>query len=186
MKLKNKVAKGQRFGKWIALENRQTGKTKVLVRCKCGLEKEVSASHLICSASRGCRKCRNVPSGNQSSAWKGQGQIPAKFFWRVWNGAKERGILFELNIIEAAEVFDKQNGKCALTGRHLTFGTRANNITESKYYENTTASLDRMDSTKGYIVGNVQWVHKSVNMAKYTLSQHEFIELCREVAEYIQ
>ena len=29
-----------------------------------------------------------------------------------------------------------------------------------------TASLDRIDSTKGYVRGNIQWVHKDINWFK--------------------
>lgn len=47
----------------------------------------------------------------------------------------------------------------------------------------TTISLDRIDSTKGYIEGNVQWVHKSVNIMKSTLTQEQFINFCKLVAE---
>jgi len=44
-----------------------------------------------------------------------------------------------------------------------------------------TASLDRIDSSKGYIEGNVQWVHRKINMMKQSYTQEEFIELCQAV-----
>lgn len=47
-----------------------------------------------------------------------------------------------------------------------------------------TASLDRTDSTNGYVDGNIQWVHKNVNLAKHSLSQDDFIELCSSVASH--
>lgn len=43
------------------------------------------------------------------------------------------------------------------------------------------ASLDRIDSSKGYIPGNVQWVDKRVNYMKQALPEGEFAELCRLV-----
>lgn len=43
-------------------------------------------------------------------------------------------------------------------------------------------SLDRIDSSRGYEVGNVQWVTKYVNWAKNDLSQEDFINLCIAVA----
>jgi hypothetical protein len=46
------------------------------------------------------------------------------------------------------------------------------------------ASLDRIDSSKGYIDGNVQWVHKEVNEMKMQATQNEFIEYCNLVAEF--
>ena len=46
------------------------------------------------------------------------------------------------------------------------------------------ASLDRIDSKKGYIEGNVHWVFKSINRLKSDLTHTEFIELCGLVSKY--
>ena len=45
-----------------------------------------------------------------------------------------------------------------------------------------TASLDRIDSSKGYIEGNVQWVHKSVNIMKCDFSSDIFIGICNQIS----
>ena len=47
-----------------------------------------------------------------------------------------------------------------------------------------TASLDRIDSCKGYTIDNVQWVHKWINVMKSDHSQDEFIALCRAVTTH--
>ena len=39
-------------------------------------------------------------------------------------------------------------------------------------------SLDRIDSKKGYVKGNVQWVHKTVNRLKMDLSEEELMYWC--------
>jgi hypothetical protein len=44
-----------------------------------------------------------------------------------------------------------------------------------------TASLDRIDSSSGYTVNNIQWVHKMVNGLKGFLSNDEFIFWCQKV-----
>ena len=46
-----------------------------------------------------------------------------------------------------------------------------------------TASLDRIDSTKGYIEGNVQWVDKIVNAMKWNIPEKYFIEICKTIAK---
>ena len=46
----------------------------------------------------------------------------------------------------------------------------------------TTASLDRIDSKKGYIKGNLQWVHKDLNIMKNSYPNQYFIEMCKKVA----
>lgn len=50
-------------------------------------------------------------------------------------------------------------------------------------YEEQTASLDRIDSSKGYIPGNVQWVHKDVNKMKLALSEKRLLELCTLIVQ---
>lgn len=47
-----------------------------------------------------------------------------------------------------------------------------------------TASVDRIDSTKGYTPDNVQWVDKRINFMKQHFSQVEFVELCCLVSKH--
>lgn len=44
-----------------------------------------------------------------------------------------------------------------------------------------SASLDRIDSSQGYIEGNVWWVHKIVNVIKLDFSFNELVQLCQMV-----
>jgi hypothetical protein len=64
------------------------------------------------------------------------------------------------------------NGQCALTGWDLSMG-----------YSDCTASFDRIDSSKPYEPGNVQWVHSMVNMCKNKYSQDKFISMCKAVSQ---
>ena len=70
------------------------------------------------------------------------------------------------------ELFLKQNRKCALTGQSIFFAK----TTREHDSKQTTASLDRIDSNNGYIEGNVQWVHKKLNMMKQAMPDQEFIQ----------
>lgn len=51
-----------------------------------------------------------------------------------------------------------------------------------KKAKESTASLDRIDSSKPYVKDNVQWVHKVVNNMKWDFDQNEFIEWCKIIA----
>lgn len=53
----------------------------------------------------------------------------------------------------------------------------------TNYNRYTTASLDRIDSARPYEPGNVQWVHKTINMMKQQFSQGVFIGWCHKVAQ---
>jgi hypothetical protein len=46
-----------------------------------------------------------------------------------------------------------------------------------------TASLDRIDNSKGYIVGNVWWVHKDINTMKMDFPLEQFRSYCKRVSE---
>lgn len=45
-------------------------------------------------------------------------------------------------------------------------------------------SIDRIDSSIGYLPSNIQLVDKRINMLKNILPQDEFIDLCKLVANH--
>lgn len=116
--------------------------------------------------------------GSNNKAWNGHGQISAKYFTTVRSNAKKRKIPFEITIRYVWDLYLWQNKKCALSGVDIDFAIMP---TDRKIKQ--TASLDRIDSSRGYVEGNVQWVHKIVNVMKWKLSQEEFIAWCQIIAE---
>lgn len=94
-----------------------------------------------------------------------------------WSGikgsARHRNIVFDINIEYAHDLIEKQNYKCNLSGLYIQLNKRGL----------SNASLDRIDSAKGYIEGNVQWLHKDINKMKSTFSQNQFLEYCRIITE---
>ncbi len=71
------------------------------------------------------------------------------------------------------DLLKNQECKCCISGMDICIKKR-----------NSTASLDRIDSSKGYIIGNVQWVHKDINRMKTNFSEEYFIEICEKVSKY--
>ena len=88
--------------------------------------------------------------------------------------ATRRGISFEVTPEYLGQLLIDQGHRCALTGYPIYVRT-------TKQF---TASLDRIDNTKGYVEGNVQWVRKEINLMKLTHGNEEFIDICRRVSEY--
>lgn len=83
--------------------------------------------------------------------------------------AKKRGLAFDLDAAYLADMFDKQSGRCAVSGLKLTLNQyRGGYPIHGKYP--TQASLDRIDNTRGYVVGNVQFVCLAVNYMRNTFS----------------
>lgn len=89
---------------------------------------------------------------------------------------KSRDLEFTITIEYAWNLFIQQNKTCALTGLPIK-------ICDIRDGGQNTASLDRIDSSKGYIEGNVQWVHKDINHIKMDYNQEYFLNLCKRVYE---
>jgi len=126
-----------------------------------------------------CYSCRTVSNnkkrkgtkgGENNPAWKGYGCIPGKVFSRLKRNAEIRNISFDLTIEDIHSIFVEQQYKCAFTGFDIFF--------------DGTASIDRIDSDKGYTVDNIQIVHKDLNMMKKDLPNDVFILWCKSVANF--
>lgn len=123
--------------------------------------------------------------GVDNPLFRGCGEISGSWFWSVVyrsaSGRKSRQAVkkeFDINICFIWDLFLKQNRRCALTGMVLTFPKTG----RSDDMRNSTASLDRIDSKKGYTKENVQWVHKDINKMKNIFNQDYFINVCKMVA----
>lgn len=170
---------GIRFGKLMPLyllsETKHNNRYWIC-KCDCGITKEIRASHLLKGYSKSCGCSHHLKNKNNSN-WKGYEDIPLDFFSNVKRGAESRNIEFNITIEYLWELLLRQNKKCALSGIDLSFSETRKNKDKSK-----TVSVDRIDSSKGYEHGNVQWVHKQINIMKNSLSDKEFIEFCIRVA----
>ena len=87
-----------------------------------------------------------------------------------------RMIQFDLDLPYLKELWESQNGKCVITGVDLNLSPSSN--------KNYQASLDRIDSSKGYTEDNVQWIHKDVNFLKQDFSEKELLEWCQKLIDH--
>jgi len=71
------------------------------------------------------------------------------------------------------KLIDKQCYRCALTGRNLT--------PETAFVDHVTP----VSSGGSSAIENLQVVHADVNEAKGTMTQEEFIQLCRDVVAWV-
>lgn len=148
--------------------------------CDCGKKKRIRAdlikneTYISC----GCHsKNRKSMTGNLNPSFKGVGKIGISFFNELKRTAKRRNLDFNITIDYLWKIFKNQNGKCSLTNQPLKFG-------RIRRHNETTASLDRIDNNLGYIVGNVRWVLKDINMIRKNYDTEYFIELCNLVAKH--
>jgi predicted secreted protein len=154
-------------------KSNRTGKYWIC-RCDCGKETELVGSLLNPKNKKvrqtcGCERYENNKNGTKN--------ISGTFFGRIKENALRRKKSFSITIEYLQELWDKQDGRCALSNLPIFLNL-------GKKYQGHSASLDRIDSSKGYLVGNVQWVHRDVNFMKQSLSDGDFIFLCEIVVEY--
>lgn len=200
---------------------------RVLVRCSCGDEREISTRSLVHSKVSSCRFCSNTSrlrcktgstwdhltvigreklgdrvhvvcrcscgnivktrpemlTHNKSNScgcqpganWKGVGKLSKTFFNRLMSNAKTRGLTVSITPNQAWELLEQQNHRCKITNLPIYLGLGVK--------DPCTASVDRIDPELGYTLGNVQWVHKVVNMMKRDLDQKRFLAFCQAIAK---
>jgi hypothetical protein len=80
---------------------------------------------------------------------------------------------FNLTQDHLVDLWGKQQGLCAYSKLPLT----------AKAHQFNTISLDRIDSKKGYLIGNVHLVCTAINRMKLNYSEELFLLLCHGVAQ---
>jgi hypothetical protein len=152
-------------------------KQKVQVKCFCGKIFETHVKSVLAGLTKSCGCLLKTGPNIHSHKWSGYKEISGTFWSIIRYGAKLRKLQFEITIQDAWELFEKQNRKCALSGMDINFSKT------QKEKNTTTASLDRMDSSKGYTKDNIQWVHKTVNIMKNKFIEKDFIDICKKITQ---
>lgn len=71
-------------------------------------------------------------------------------------------------------LYKKQNGKCAISGRDMTYITGQGRVP-------TNISIDRIDSSKGYEEENCQLTCLQVNLMKQNLHESDLVFWCEDI-----
>jgi hypothetical protein len=142
-------------------------------KCECGNNCTVRSAELLVGDTKSCG-CNRYMSGENSPIYKGVGMLSSSKFTHIKYAAIKRNLEFNVSMEYLWDLFQKQEGKCYYTGDLLTLVTRNTK-------GGMTASLDRLDSSKGYFEGNVVWSHKDINIMKMDKSEEEFYKLCQKV-----
>lgn len=166
---------GERFDRLVVKEFHGIEKnhTYWIFTCDCGNEVKKVYQAVSKAKNNACRECM---TGSGSHAWKGVGNLSKDYFTNIKRSADVKNFEFDITMEYLWDLYQSQNGLCAFTGWPIEF----HKTYRSK--KTKTASLDRIDSSKGYVVGNLQWVHRDVNKLKKNMRDERFIELCIAVA----
>lgn len=142
------------------------------VSCNNFFELNSENFHLDCTISTGfktrCKKCTlkhrlNFTRLNSADSLE-------YYLKELIHGAKYRSVRkkinFELSLDFLKELWQKQQGKCAITGLQMTHIILQGRL-------KTNLSIDRIDSNKGYTIDNTQLVCVAINIMKSTLTMNE-------------
>jgi len=202
---------GKKIGSWTIIElsksKRYVGKNSKVTSygkttiswyykciCDCGIIKEVFWGDLCSGKSLRCRECANKMFlldsqkgirnfGKDNPNYRGSKDIPGRLFSRARHGANIRDINFEITLKDMQKQWEKQKGLCYYTGLPLIF-LKEKETSDTGNNISLIGSLDRIDSSKGYSIGNIAWVSKTVNYIKMDLPHELFLKTCEMVYEY--
>lgn len=166
-----------------------------LKKCRtCGIEKPLSEYHKDREKKYGvrgiCKPCatkktheyylKNVGSiktrvsiYRQSYVPKHTRQIDSRLRNLCTNARNRKNKEFNITEEDLFDLWGKQDGKCAYS--KLPMSAASNQL--------YTVSLDRIDSSKGYVVGNIQLVCAAVNKMKQEYTQDVFLTLCNLITQ---
>lgn len=163
---------GKKSTKKLAEINRQKKKGRKAFYCNLGCAGKDNVNHLHKYAGK---FNENLVSNNRLDKY-------TEFRWYIKNvikNSKKRNQIYDVNLEYLSEVWKKQNGICPFTKQKLELRTHSNKEKANPY----SASLDRIDNSKGYIKGNVRFVCLMYNYARNNFSDDEVIDFCKKVAD---
>ena len=156
---------GDKIKHWIVIDGPQIKNNTVQfkVQCDCGTsERWIQPNELLnpnkCFC---CQKCAHKYNTQK---------LMLSQYNKIKHCAEIRNIKFMVSLQYLQELWNKQNHKCAITGQKI------DNI--------RNASLDRIDSTKDYVQGNVQWTTVRANLSKHTMTMEELYNFCKQVLNH--
>lgn len=124
-----------------------------------------------------CTDCMNQRPSARRNINKVERRTPIG--WLKWaisrkrSECKKHGITFDIDFDYILTVYEEQEGKCFYAKIPLEFGTNGLR----------SASLERLDSTHGYVRGNVVLASKAMNHAKNRAPKDDFINFISQIME---
>ena len=141
---------------------------------RCGVHIEYSRRDMAIRSDRRnacCKSCGQTKRAGVIHAGVERG-IRRAVFEKYRTDAEARGYEFNITIDDVADVLEAQAYKCAYTGQPVSLEKSKKN----------SGSIDRIDNSIGYIPSNIQVTTAKINIMRGSLTNDEFIMLCKAVA----
>ncbi len=149
--------------------------------CKCKQEKPFDMFFKHSQTKGGlhswCKVCctisNNISRSKLNSTIEGRARV---FLQNAKKSAIKRKQVFELEIKDIVDCWDKQLQICAYSGRKMTLEAGKPN----------TVSIERVDSKIGYTKENTILICNTVNRMKSNFDLSEFVSFCKDVSKFLK
>lgn len=121
-----------------------------------------------------CKKCQTEKRASLDG-------YMSSLFENLLKKAKRYDFRVEIAKEDLLEIYQNQEGLCALSGTKMTY---YKGMRKYKRGVNSNISIDLKDPSKTYTLDNIQLVCRRISVAKGDMSQEEFVGMCREVTLY--
>lgn len=124
-----------------------------------------------------CKECKEQQRQKRILAGRGKQDINRMLLERYLSArdrARKKNLEFNITLDFLKYLWNKQLGKCALSNVNMT----------SSFFvgrTSTNVSIDRIDSSKGYTMDNIQLVCMACNQMKNDLTEKELYEFCKNI-----
>ena len=181
-RLENTRARSRYHGKAERKQARLNRPPIIRLCTVCNIQfKAKNHHHSICDN----KECKRV--GHLLSTYKSMSGNWGRYLKSLCRKREDEKRSKQFTVDELMQVLVNHDYKCALSGVELTCKMEMNPDfvgNGKRHLWPTNVSIDRIDSTKGYTINNVQLVCVVLNIAKSNLPQNDYIDWCKKVAEY--
>lgn len=123
-----------------------------------------------------CKECSSLRQKQHNINLPDHQKLIKCLHWR-WSGARDRSrrygkIKFSLTLEDVIMQWEKQDGKCALSGIPMTY-----ELQKGRVY--TNVSIDRKNTKEGYTPDNIQLVCMACNQIKSDMPEEEMYKFCK-------
>lgn len=162
----------------VSPATKKNGRSRWVCKCECGAVKEVAAKHLLTTAIKSCGCLLKEKARERFLKREPLESMKRRMYLTYVSSARSRGIEMCINEDQMSDIASMNCHYCGSEPR--AFSSRLK-TPHDPYMAN---GLDRVDSEIGYVVGNVVPCCKVCNMAKGTMTNDEFIEMCNMVVSH--
>ena len=96
----------------------------------------------------------------------------------IKKSSKKRKHFYDVDIKYLETLWEQQDGICPFTKQKLVLKKYSDDNISAPY----SASIDRIDNSKGYMKGNIRFVALMFNYARNRFSDEQVIDFCKQVA----